>query len=204
MNELQDDYITCIEKEIAWTYFDALTNYPNSDGLLRVRKKIINQRAMSHLEEILPDVIAFDDALTVALRQMYQQAHRIWDGLNALITDERIVLTAKCCFSSEYPALHPVQSGKNRQFLWNALCDREWNSVYRNGVTSLPLTLPENDDCFEIFIGKDCPPSYWNMRLDPNLKDMHLTCAFHHLFYQTAFAITDFIYVRKFDTEINN
>ena len=54
-------------------------------------------------------------------------------------------------------------------------------------------------------IGKDCPPSNWNMGVDPFFtNDLHLTSAFYHLFYQTAFAITDFIYVRQFDTVINS
>ena len=44
----------------------------------------------------------------------------------------------------------------------------------------------------------------WNEGLDNELtKDLQLTSAFHHLFDHTKFAITDFIYVRKFETEIN-
>ena len=44
----------------------------------------------------------------------------------------------------------------------------------------------------------------WNEGLDRELtKDLQLTSAFHHLFDHTKFAITDFIYVRKFETEIN-
>ena len=34
-------------------------------------------------------------------------------------------------------------------------------------------------------------------------KDLHLISQFHNLFQHTLFAITDFIYVRKFKTEIN-
>ena len=36
-----------------------------------------------------------------------------------------------------------------------------------------------------------------------NTKDLKLTDQFHHLYNHTEFAITDFIYVRKFRTEIN-
>ena len=49
-----------------------------------------------------------------------------------------------------------------------------------------------------------CPPPNWNEGLDPVLtKDLHLTIAFHNLFEHMNFAITDFIYVRHFETEIN-
>jgi hypothetical protein len=44
----------------------------------------------------------------------------------------------------------------------------------------------------------------WNEGLDRELtKDLHLTSAFHNLFEHMAFAITDFVYVREFETEIN-
>ena len=44
----------------------------------------------------------------------------------------------------------------------------------------------------------------WNEGLDRELtKDLHLTSAFHNLYEHMEFAITDFIYVREFETEIN-
>ena len=50
----------------------------------------------------------------------------------------------------------------------------------------------------------DCPPPNWNEGLDPELtKDLHLISQFHNLFQHMLFALTDFIYVRKFRTEIN-
>ena len=36
-----------------------------------------------------------------------------------------------------------------------------------------------------------------------DIKDLHLIQPFHHLFDHMNFAITDFIYVRQFETEIN-
>ena len=50
----------------------------------------------------------------------------------------------------------------------------------------------------------DCPPPNWNEGLDPELtKELQLISQFHNLFQHMSFAITDFIYVRKFKTEIN-
>ena len=57
---------------------------------------------------------------------------------------------------------------------------------------------------FDSYIGMNCPPPNWNEGLDQELtKDLHLIQAFHYLFDHTKFAITDFIYVREFETEIN-
>lgn len=56
---------------------------------------------------------------------------------------------------------------------------------------------------FESFIGMNCTPPNWNEGLDRELtKDLQLINAFHNLFDHTNFALTDFIYVRKFNTEI--
>ncbi len=50
----------------------------------------------------------------------------------------------------------------------------------------------------------DCLPPNWNEGLDGELtKDLHLINAFHNLFGHTNFALTDFIFVREFNIEIN-
>ena len=107
-------------------------------------------------------------------------------------------------FDVEYPALHPIQ-GEDRQELWYALCDEDLNPLYADGISILTLTFPRDEDyTFDSFIGMDCPPPNWNEGLDPELtKDLHLISQFHKLFQHMLFAITDFIYVRKFRTEIN-
>ena len=84
---------------------------------------------MAHQEKLLPDIIAFNDALTAALREMYDRAHRIWDAIKDKAEDpNHIQLTAKCYLGNDYPPLHPVQRA-NRQELWNALCDWGWNRI---------------------------------------------------------------------------
>ena len=106
-------------------------------------------------------------------------------------------------FSYDYPKLHPVQA-EDRQDLWNAICDAGWNRLYYDGVSLTNLSLPRNDESFESFIGMNNEYNNWNEGLDRELtKDLHLTSAFHNLFEHMEFAITDFVYVREFETEIN-
>ena len=205
MVDIHDYDIQCVEDEIISVFYDfRRRDYRHCDCLLELRRNIINNRVLEHQEDIIPDIIAFNDALTDALREMYDRAHRIWDSIkdDKSLGDE-VELTAKCFLSYNYPELHPIQS-EDRQELWDALCDTGWNRLYDDGVT-FDLRLPQNiDDTFDHFIGMDCPPPNWNEGLDQELtKDLHLTSAFHHLFDHTKFAITDFIYVRKFETEIN-
>ena len=205
MIELQDYDIRLIEREILLKFEHAPWDYSDCDCLLSLRKTMINERVLAHQEEILPDIIAFNDALTTALREMYDRAHLIWNSIkNQNSFGDAVILDAKCFLSYSYPENHPVQS-PYRSALWCVLSDYAWNPLYEDGVTLSPLTLPiESDMSFESFIGMDCPPPNWNEGLDQELtKDLHLTSAFHHLFDHTMFAITDFIYVRQFETEIN-
>ena len=202
-----DNNVDAIEREIILKYNDYRCYNSDNDVLLSLRKDIINKPVLANQKELLPDIIAFNDALRESLRDMYDRAHRIWDKMINIIDEgdgEEMELTAKIYLDTDYPALHPIQ-GNDRQDLWYALCDDDLNPMYADGISVLTLTFPRDEDyTFDTFIGMDCPPPNWNEGLDPELtKDLHLISQFHNLFQHMLFAITDFIYVRKFKTEIN-
>ena len=202
-----DNNVDAIEREIILKYNDYRSYNSDNDVLLSLRKDIINKQVLANQKELLPDIIAFNDALREALREMYDRAHRIWDKMINIIDEgdgEEMELTAKIYLDTDYPALHPIQ-GDDRQDLWYALCDDELNPMYVDGISVLTLTFPRDENyTFDTFIGMDCPPPNWNEGLDPELtKDLHLISQFHNLLQHMLFAITDFIYVRKFRTEIN-
>ena len=204
---IMDNNVDAIEREIILKYNDYRSYNSDNDVLLSLRKDIINKQVLANQKELLPDIIAFNDALRESLRDMYDRAHRIWDKMINIIDEgdgEEMELTAKIYLDTDYPALHPIQ-GNDRQDLWYALCDDELNPMYADGISVLTLTFPRDENyTFETFIGMDCPPPNWNEGLDPELtKDLHLISQFHNLFQHMLFAITDFIYVRKFRTEIN-
>ena len=202
-----DNNVDAIEREIILKYNDYRCYNSDNDVLLSLRKDTINKQVLENQKELLPDIIAFNDALREALRDMYERAHRIWDKMINIIDEgdgEEMELSAKIYLDTDYPALHPIQ-GNDRQDLWYALCDDELNPMYADGISVLTLTFPRDVNyTFDTFIGMDCPPPNWNEGLDPELtKDLHLISQFHNLFQHMLFAITDFIYVRKFRTEIN-
>ena len=113
MIELQDYYIQLIEHEVNWKYFD---DDINCGCLLSLRKDMINKRVLAHQKEILPDIIAFNDALRDALKEMYDRAHGIWESIKNKAWGDNVELTAKCFLGYDYPELHPLQ-GDNRQEL---------------------------------------------------------------------------------------
>lgn len=129
MIELQDHDIHLIEREILLKYEHAPCDYSDCDCLLSLRKAMINERVLAHQEEILPDIIAFNDALREALREMYDRAHYIWNSIKENKTfGDYLELTAKCYLGYDYPALHPIQ-GDDRDNLWLAFCDSGWNPL---------------------------------------------------------------------------
>ena len=202
-----DNNVDTIEREIILKYNDYSCYNSGNDVLLSLRKDIINKQVLANQKELLLDIIAFNDALREALRDMYDRAHRIWDKMINIIDEgdgEEMELSAKIYLDTDYPALHPIQ-GDDRQELWYALCDEDLNPLYADGISVLTLTFPRDESCtFDSFIGMDCPPPNWNEGLDSELtKDLHLISQFHNIFQHMLFAITDFIYVRKFRTEIN-
>ena len=201
MIQYDEQTLQLIEEEICYIYDSDATGYPEGEYLLDLRKRILNDQALTHesQEELLPDIIAFNDALHDALKRMYDRAHELYRQMSAIQPD--IMLTAKCYLAYDYPALHPYQK-EDRQELFNAISDFGWNQLYADGVT-FALELPRHIDMpFDTIRGMDCTPFNWNEGLDPELtKDLHINRAFHNLFDHTKFALTDFIFCRDFDFE---
>ena len=201
---LQDYALQKLEEQIILVYngpYAKRHDYTNERSLLQVRKNIIDHYMLQHQEELLPDIIAFNDALREALRKMYDKAYAIYEANKGL--GEYVSVEACCYLNNMYPKLHPVQ-GEDRQELWEALQDSGWNVLYDSGVT-FPFRLNQDtNETFDDFIGMNCQPPNWNEGLDRELtKDQHLINAFHNLVDHTSFAITDFIYFREFYYEIN-
>ena len=206
MIDLQTEDIRIIEDEILWVYEYDRNNkrrpcpfdWTKNGALIDVRKELINKRVLKHQEEILPDIIAFNDALTNALRELYDRAYAVYDSLkDSNFGDIRV---HALLYLGEYPKNHPVQTDDREDF-WYALRDEDWNKSNENEIQ---LFLPEKEREFESNIGMEDPNDNWNEGLDRELtKDLHLTMAFHKFFAHSNFAITDFIYVREFITEIN-
>ena len=203
MIQYDEQTLQLIEEEISYIYDSDATGYPEGEYLLDLRKRILNEQACTRKaqEELLPDIIAFNDALHDALKCMYDRAHELYRQMSAIQPD--IMLTAKCYLAYDYPALHPYQK-EDRQDLFDAICDFGWNKLYESGVT-FSLELPRDIDMpFDTIRGMDCTPFNWNEGLDPELtKDLHINRAFHNLFDHTKFALTDFIFCRDFVFEFS-
>lgn len=111
MIDLQDKNIENIEREIIRIYTtDWRYDYTKFGCLLELRKEMINDKVLEHQDELLPDIIAFNEVLTNALREMYDRAYLIWrDVKNRNDYGDNVILEAKCFLDYNYPEHHPVQ-----------------------------------------------------------------------------------------------
>ena len=188
---LESRLIQKIEWEIIYAYNQhPIVLRPDGFGgrhLLEARKIIINDFALQHQAELVPDIIAFNDALREALRRTYQRTKEVYDVCKAL---GDVHVNAEC-YMDGYPPLHPVQN-EDREALWEVLTDNSWNPEYN--------LLIHNGEKFGDLIGGE--DDNWNEHLDPQLTaDLHLIMQFHTLWEHSGFAITDLIYCRDFNSE---
>ena len=197
-----DDYnLQLIEQEIRHCY--VRKDYKQVECLLRVRKEMLNEQAMSHQEELLPDIIAFNDALRDALKVMYDRALSLYQQVSAI--QPNIELEAKCFLDYNYPKTHPYQAD-DREDIWEAFSN-SGNRYYETHGAAYLTFNNGNNESFDSFIGMVDGITNWNEHFDPLLtKDLRLIEPFHSLFENMNFALTDFIFVREFnwDFTINN
>lgn len=177
--------------------------------LLRLRKSMLDNWAHAHEKELLPVVKQFNLAVERALKDLYDLAHRYYDYISNF--DCGIQLEAHLRFTNSYPGLHPYQSS-DRFRIWKALLEYGWNPLYEQGLIPSPLLFPYDvKKSFPLFAGthEETSIAYWrgggfyeSAQAD-EMEKYHFNQVFDHLAEHTCFALTDFIYVREFETSID-
>ena len=171
---------------------------------MEMRKKVINRELKKHEKELLPDIVDFNEALTNAMKPMGEQSSQFKPSIPATRDYD---FEARIWFGEECP----IEDNSNNleyshQSLWNALIDLDCHREYQFGIHR-PLTnmVLDSKETFEEFIGHSEATPNWNEGLDKELtKDLHLIMPFHSLFEHTQFALSDFLYVRKFRITIES
>lgn len=75
MQKLEEQIINAYDGPISKSH-----DYTDERCLLEVRRNIINHYVLQYQEELLPDIIAFNDALREALHKMFDKAHVIYEA----------------------------------------------------------------------------------------------------------------------------
>ena len=196
----QHDYINLIEREIVSLYYKR--EHPAQlRTLLHLRKEMLDYWAHDHQRMLYDEIKAFNDALTEALSKLYKEAHDTYDNVIRFAPGAEI--TAQCFLTLEKPKAFN-NLGLICEEVWYALTDTEYNSLYLHGASFDELCLPRDlDVSFNHFIGLD-EDIDWIPDFLPELREEGLSVnnAFYNLATASYFAITDFICVRDFDTNI--
>ena len=129
MIHYNDYVIELLEQDILRAYNDGKVDYTEHQNLLKLRKELLNRQALAHQQELLPDIIAFNETLREALSEMYETARRIYRDTLSCDYGEHLEVTARCYLSSNYPPLHPLQND-SRDEVWCALRDCGYNPQY--------------------------------------------------------------------------
>ena len=177
--------------------------------LLRLRKSMLDGWARAHEKEFLPAIREFNLSTERALKDLYDMAHRYYEYMASF--DSGIQLVARLQFTKTYPHHHPFQSA-SKACLWNILLEHGWNPLFQPGLTEIPLCFPYDvKKSFPLFVGsfEQTGLALWRGggffedAQDDEMEGYHFGSVFYHLAEHTCFALTDFIYVRDFETSID-
>lgn len=195
---LEDHVVKMIEDMIILTY-DGYRgrDYSKHEELLQIRKEIINRQVLRYEDVLLNDIVRFNEVMREALYKLFERADCLYKQVEMVEKDKKNRIKPRCYLDYQYPELHPVQ-GEDRQELWSALGDSGWNGLYEDGVNNICYHPGMS---FEKFVGLDVTPPYWDDGLGL-CKDIPLIYPFHNMYDHTYYALTDFVFCRKFRTEI--
>ena len=83
-------------------------DYSNFACLLEIRKDLINKKVLKFQEDLIPEIVEFNETLRNTLQKMYDKAYHIWIDFQKLRDwEDDIELTAECYLSPVHPARHP-------------------------------------------------------------------------------------------------
>lgn len=206
MVDINSRDILLIEKEVVRkiNYED----FSNCESLLTLRREMINRQVLEHQEQILPDILAFDEAMTSYLKEIYKKALLLWTNVDDVENDyEDMELSVEYLPDyDECPHLQPTEDYDRKEF-WNILCAKSiekeeltynifhfpndfyyYKDMESNHQAALYLDIGEISKYFKLKIGKEkCP--FLNSRCFNFFKT---------LYSHTYFSIIDILAMRRF------
>ena len=146
---------------------------------LELRKKLLNEEFINHLDEHLSQLKDFNERMTTALRTLWEDAQKCFD-ISKSTYDFDIEIRAYLELDAKEDEIE-----KNWFEIYCLLSDPSYNPGYHSGVCISPIILKSSHKpllaSFDEFIGND--GQSWNEGLpDSHTKDIPLTMMFHHLF----------------------
>lgn len=167
---------------------------------LELRKKLLDEEFINHLDEHLSEVADFNDRMMTALRTLWEDAQKCFD-ISKSMNGFDIEIRA-------YLELDAKEDDNEKKWfeIYCLLSDPSYNPGYHSGVCLSPIILKSSHkpllSSFDEFIGND--GQSWNEGL-PNskTKDIPLTMMFHHLNDHTYWSLHDMVKIQYFKAVLN-
>lgn len=167
---------------------------------LELRKKLLDEEFINHLDEHLSEVADFNDRMMTALRTLWEDAQKCFD-ISKSMDGFDIEIRA-------YLELDAKEDDNEKNWfeIYSLLSDSTYNPLYQSGVCMAPIILTTKIESFtksfDKFIGND--GQSWNEGL-PNIltKDIPLTMMFHHLYDHTYWSLYDMVKIQHFNAVLN-
>lgn len=167
---------------------------------LELRKKLLDEEFINHLDEHLSEVADFNDRMMTALRTLWEDAQKCFD-ISKSMDGFDIEIRA-------YLELDAKEDDNEKNWfeIYSLLSDSTYNPLYQSGVCMSPIILTTKIESFtksfDKFIGND--GQSWNEGL-PNIltKGIPLTMMFHHLYDHTYWSLYDMVKIQHFNAVLN-
>lgn len=167
---------------------------------LELRKKLLEEECINHLDEHLSELIDFNKRMTKALRTLWHDAQNCFD-ISKSMEGFDIEIRA-------YLELDAKEDDNEKNWfeIYSLLSDSTYNPLYQSGVCMSPIILTTKIESFtksfDKFIGND--GQSWNEGL-PNIltNGIPLTMMFHHLYDHTYWPLYDMVKIQHFNAVLN-
>lgn len=167
---------------------------------LELRKKLLDDEFINHLDEYLSELADFNERMKTALRTLWEDAQKCFD-ISKSMDGFDIEIRA-------YLELDAKEDDNEKNWfeIYCLLSDPSYNPGYHSGVCLSHIILKSSNKpvlaSFDEFIGND--GQSWNEGLSDSLtKDIPLTMMFHHLFDYTYWSLFDMVKIQYFNTVLN-
>lgn len=167
---------------------------------LELRKKLLDEEFINHLDEYLSELADFNERMKTALRTLWEDAQKCFD-ISKSMDGFDIEIRA-------YLELDAKEDDNEKNWfeIYCLLSDPSYNPRYHSGVCLSPIILKSSHKpllaSFDEFIGND--GQSWNEGLSDSLtKDIPLTMMFHHLFDHTYWSLFDMVKIQHFNAVMN-
>ena len=190
-----------IEKQIFLCRDRYYTGYDmneyRAETLLAMRKRLLDEEVLNHIDKYIDSICEFDKALTDAFRELYKKSEKMKKEFVGFLGHDNFKLLNRLFLGDACTMPHATD--QQRKFWVHITCDYLLDSKYfSNGICCAEEHYrgSHNATCFE-------ETSRYHFDKMDEFLNKPLSTSFYFLYEESHFALLDFIYSREFRGEMN-